>query len=1134
MPPATLLLQHIRHLATSSAVDGQSDRELLRRFTRDRDGQAFAALLRRHGPMVWGACRRILPCASDAEDVLQATFLLLARKAAGLRDHDSVGSWLYGVAHRLAMRTRSAEALRAVRESRMPPRPSPDLLAEISLRETQQIFDRALAGLPETCRSVLVLCYLEGLTQDEAARQLGCSRSTLKRRLDDGRARLRRQLIRHGLTLSAALVAARLIPAAGAALPAGLAVAVLRAATGGPVAGRVAVLAARGAGGWLAGRLSGVAAAVLALVVTIAGAAGTAAFWASGKPADEPGTPAAHQDDKPPARVDRSGDPLPDGAIARIGTTRFRHGDFIHSVAFAADGKRLLSYGFDGIRVWDAATGQEQRHLAGEPGTRLVGAGFSPDGKRVATTQTGEDGILRADPFMIWDLGTGKKEKELGKANYWTVCFAPDGGLVATAGYEQVVEIWDVGAGKRLASWRAHETQNRAPFIAFTEDGKTLVTAGADHAVCFWEPATGKKLRSIGGVVNRPDSLALSGDGKLLASVEMKESPPGVIGGETPLPRIRLLDTADGKVLRQVELPAKKGPSGQANAVRYVALSPDGKTLAGVGSDNFVHLWDVATGKPLAPVAAFAPSAVAFSLDGKTLAVATYGSVVQMHDVATGKELPRGAGLRQPARSAALTPDGKTLATPDGTSSITLWDSMTGELRRRLEGHEGLVLNVLLSADGRTLFSAGADDTVRAWDVTTGRQLARMPVESRGPYPGLRVLACTPDGKWLVVHSMAQGGSPLRIIAGTTGETIRQIDPGSPVVHGATFLPDGRSLVVWTGDRKARVWDATTGKMVRQFEYAEAAKTRPGPVPVDGNPEVSNFTAAVSPDGRLIAFGSENDLIAVHDLAGSAEVCRVEKLPHGVGCLAFSPDGRTLAWGSPADPMVHLMEVATGKERHAYAGHKGGAVSLTFAADGNTLVSGGGDTTLLVWDLTGRGGAPGGVLTAEELEARWQELLGDDAPRAYQAVRKLAAAPASALGLLRQRLQPIAPPDAKRLERLVAELDSDDFAVRQNASTELEKLGDLAAAACRKALAGKPALEMRRRLEALLDKQFAQARKPAPERLRVLRALEVLELVGTNEARQLLTNLAKGAPGAWLTEEAQAGLTRMALRRGER
>lgn len=1134
MPPASLLLQHIRHLATAPAVDGQSDRDLLQRFTRDRDGQAFAALLRRHGPMVWSACNRILPCASDAEDVLQATFLLLARKAAALRDYDSVGSWLYGVANRLALRTRSAAVLRSSREARTPPRSLADPFAEITLRETQQLLDEALARLPETCRAVLVLCYLEGLTQDEAARQLGCSRSTLKRRLHQGRARMRQHLLRRGLTLSAALSAAMLAPAARASLPAGLAATVLRAATGGPVAGRVANLAARGVGGVLAGKLRSAAAAIIAVIVTITGVAGTTAFWASASPADGPGDPipppAARPGEQPGPRVDRFGDPLPDEAVARIGTTRFRHGGGIHSISFAPDGKRLLSFGADGVRVWDAATGREHRHLASAPGTRFLWAGFSPDGRWVGTTEMADTGVLNAGPFTIWGLATGKKVKQLGNAVYYPVCFAPDGGLIAAARFDGVVEMWDVPTGKQLASWRAHESQPRAPVIAFTEDGKMLMTAGADQTVCFWEPATGKKLRSIDGIVNTQGSLALSRDGKRIAAVELKASPPNVIGGEVAQPRIRILDTANGKVLRQVDVPAGKRPFGQVTSVRHVAFSSDGRTLAAAGSADAVYLWDVATGKQLAPLTAVAPSALAFAPDSKTIAVGTWANMVQVHDVASGKELPRGAGLREPAHSVALTPDGKTLATLDGTASIPLWDPATGQLRRRLEGHETLVVSVVLSGDGRTLFSTGLDDTVRAWDVATGRELRRMAVEQRAAYHDLRVLAATPDGQRIIVHSRQRGPAQLQLMDVTTGETVRRIDPGSPLIHGATLLPDGRSLVVWTGDGKARVWDVTTGKTVRQLAYVEAAKSRPGPVAVPGSPELSLFAAAVSPDGRLIAFGSENDLIAIHDLASGTELRRVEKLPNGVGCVSFSPEGRMLAWGNRDDASIHLMEVATGKERHAFAGHKGGVVALTFGADGKTLLSSGNDTTLLVWDLAGRGGAAAGALAADALEALWRDLLGDDAPRAYRAVHRLAASPTSAVGLLRERIKPIAAPDEKRIARLVIELDSDDFSTRQKAAAELDALGDLAAGACRKALANRPSLEMRRRLETLLEKRTAEARHPSAERVRLLRALEILELTGGQESRQLLATLANGAPGAWLTDEAQAGLIRLARR----
>ncbi len=130
--PATLLL-HLHRLAAGSA-DDVSDSELLRRFTGEGDARAFAALLQRHGPMVWAACRRILPHLHDAEDVFQATFVVLARKARSLRKHGSVGSWLYGIASRQAMRVRSAQARRRGREAQAAQRSSADPLEEITLR----------------------------------------------------------------------------------------------------------------------------------------------------------------------------------------------------------------------------------------------------------------------------------------------------------------------------------------------------------------------------------------------------------------------------------------------------------------------------------------------------------------------------------------------------------------------------------------------------------------------------------------------------------------------------------------------------------------------------------------------------------------------------------------------------------------------------------------------------------------------------------------------------------------------------------------------------------------------------------------------------------------------------------------
>jgi RNA polymerase sigma factor (sigma-70 family) len=162
--PAALLLQHIRKLAAANGAERSTDRELLERFNRERDEAAFTTLLRRHGPMVLRVAQRHLQQPADLEDVFQATFLLLVRKASGLHGKESVGNWLYGVAYRLALKTHRAAARRRTHESRARTRVPAEPPAEITLREAQALFDEALDQLPEKWRAPLVLCYLEGST----------------------------------------------------------------------------------------------------------------------------------------------------------------------------------------------------------------------------------------------------------------------------------------------------------------------------------------------------------------------------------------------------------------------------------------------------------------------------------------------------------------------------------------------------------------------------------------------------------------------------------------------------------------------------------------------------------------------------------------------------------------------------------------------------------------------------------------------------------------------------------------------------------------------------------------------------------------------------------------------------------
>ncbi len=246
MTPATLseVLRRLRGLADAQGVRELSDGELLERFTARRDEAAFAALMQRHGPMVWGVCLRVLHDAHRAEDAFQATFLVLVRKAGSVRKRGSVGSWLYGVAYRAAVKARARAAAARAQERRFTEMPRPDPVDELTWLELRAVLDEELSRLPEKYRAPVVLCYLEGQTHDQAARQLGCPRTSLSSRLSRARALLHERLARRGLALSAGLLATLLArEAAEASVPAAVMLSALRAAAGGAASPQAVTLA---------------------------------------------------------------------------------------------------------------------------------------------------------------------------------------------------------------------------------------------------------------------------------------------------------------------------------------------------------------------------------------------------------------------------------------------------------------------------------------------------------------------------------------------------------------------------------------------------------------------------------------------------------------------------------------------------------------------------------------------------------------------------------------------------------------------------------------------------------------------------------------------------------------------------
>jgi RNA polymerase sigma factor (sigma-70 family) len=305
--PLSHVLHQVQQIVAEVGGAGPPDHDLLGRFLHGRDEAAFAALVRRHGPMVLGVCRRVLKHAHDAEDACQATFLVLARRAACIRQRQAVGSWLHGVAYRVARKLQATVARRAAREGALGEPEQADTTAEVTWREVRLVLDEELARLPEKYRAPLVLCYLEGMTQDEAARQLGWAHGVLRGRLDRGRDRLRARLARRGLSLSAALLGAALAETgAPAAVRAALVVATVRAAlpgAAGVVSAEVAALAEEVSTAMFSIQLKTVTLGLLAFAVaaSLSAALGYRALAGQQVP-PEPSSPPAQ--DRPAALAD--------------------------------------------------------------------------------------------------------------------------------------------------------------------------------------------------------------------------------------------------------------------------------------------------------------------------------------------------------------------------------------------------------------------------------------------------------------------------------------------------------------------------------------------------------------------------------------------------------------------------------------------------------------------------------------------------------------------------------------------------------------------------------------------------------------------------------------------------------------
>lgn len=1099
------LQQYLRRLCDEAVPP--EDAVLLNRFVAANDRDAFELLMARHGPMVLGTAHRLVDNTHDAEDVFQAVFLSLARLAKTIRQGRALPAWLHKTTCRIAAKVRKNRVSGCNGPA---PEPCENVAPEAQLvwQEVRQALDEELQRLPERLRSPLLLCYLSGLTRDEAARELGWSLGTLKRRLEEGRTTLRVRLARRGIA-SVGLALTVMTPKA---LQAAVSKSLLESSlslifsTRAIVPATISALVLSSAS-----TMKGLAMkSILALLAAIGIGVGIYSGMGQADPPKKADEKKADVKGAEGEKVVQMDDPLPAGSTLRFGTSRFRHGTSVKTMDVSPDGKiAFVANDNDRPRAFDLASGRVL--YSPNWGSVEVGA-FSPDGRTLVIKQSYD--------LYVWDAATGKElrtikgppTKPWGRG--W-LAFTPDGKAVAVTSHENQepraarIHIIDFESGKTIRDFSADSLSVLE--FAFSPDGKLMASGGYDHDndnyfARLWDVETGTELRRFmhGKQGYGIASLAFSPDGKTLATLGTQA---GVL--------LRLFDVDTGKLRRA--FPKDTGVRPDRGSV---AFSPDGKTVAAAGSS--IRLYDVATGEERLCIDRRA-SNLHFTDGGKALTAAASGAIYRW-DSATGKSLtPEAAD--SVVDQILVSPDGSRVVTRGQNSDGYIWDGASGKLLRRIPVayNHGLAI----SPDGRFLawtlgdynvqfkdpqepLSTFYGSRIRLYDLAADKFVDRFPAFKGSAQD----LAFTNDGKKLV--TVDGHGGMVRTWDFEAAKEERSfpivtdaLKKRSYVIRRSQLSPDGKTVVVNYEEHSLidkwglagppqlnRVWDVASGKELPELN---------GGYPVD---------RAFSPDGRLVLTRSGN---AVCETATGK---RVAALPDelSIRAAAFSRDGRFLATTVPGDVM-QIWEVATWTKRNEFKGHRDQPTSLTFTPGGQ-LLSGSRDTTVLAWDTR-----PPRVADSVSLESAWNDLAAREAGASFKSEGAFLAAPANAVRLFADKVKPVEALDPKRIERLLADLGSDEFAVREAASTALHGLDHQAKPYLEETLKSSESAEVRVRVKRILEQK--QDAALTSEQIRQIRAVMVLELIGDGESKNLLQRWAGGPVGALLTMEASAALKRL-------
>ncbi len=598
--------------------------------------------------------------------------------------------------------------------------------------------------------------------------------------------------------------------------------------------------------------------------------------------------------------------------------------------------------------------------------TQALRVAYSPDGTHLASA--GYDQVVK-----IWDAVTGQAVHTLGghSGEIDGLAYSPDGTRLASASWDGTVRIWDTTTGEEIRALKDPTAKFR--YLVYSPDGTRLASMSLAGTVKIWEATTGQLLRTLPRRGTQGDAVAFSPDGTRLASTHQDG-------------RVWLWNATTGQ-----EISSLKGSGAKFWAV---AFSPDGVRLAAGNNDGTSRIWNVATGQLMAILQGHtAPvMSVAFSPDGDRLASSGNDQTVRVWDAWTGQELRTLRGHTGAIEQVAFHPEGNRLASASGDGTVKVWDPMMDQEATRLQGHTRAVVGIAFDSEGSQLASASSDRTVKIWDATTGQALFTL----RGHSNTVLGVAFSPDRRQLasssrdptirvwdpatghVIRTLIRHSEPVdqipmpvnriaysgdgqwlasrgdertvRIWAAATGQLVRVLTGHSDWVCGVAFSPDGTRLASTSLDKTVRIWDTATGAVLHTLQGHDA----------------SVFDVAFSPDGHWLASASDNGAIKVWETATGQLLRTLQGHAGTVINVAFSPDGKRLVSGSH-DQTVKVWEAATGQEILSLKGHTGGAaLRVAFSPDGTRIANGGGENVnsiVKIWD--GRPWTPDAVIERE-------------------------------------------------------------------------------------------------------------------------------------------------------------------------